>query len=357
MNYNSIQEILSAGITNMTILRNNSKQDDGTDQITGVSWFDYNGTTASTIYASGNSFIGFGSSSEHLKVNRRDGALYSLYREEGTLLNYYKFLKIRWKGYSYYSYTTSAYLVEYDVILWDTGDISLHMISIPTSYNNGIYSLTTGSSTYSYTVSSSSPDVTFIKTDNGFTVSNNIITLLPPPRYLVRSGLTYYTVVDNSLSVIDVAELTSDVFKNSGVEEIPSLSLLTDLTNPDILCWRDSDNWNANSLVVNGIPSLPQIAYSDTIDITGNTEIKKVECIASNDVLLAVSIDDGQSWKCYDGKTWNTAADSEGMTTNMFKSITSEAWVELLGSATSFKTRCLLPNKTSNVSMVCIKYK
>lgn len=96
MNYNSVESIFSAGTTNMTVLRDNVRQDDGTDSMTGVDWFTFNGTTASTIYASGNSWLGFGSSSEHLRVNRRDNALYSLYREEGTLYGHYKFLKIRW---------------------------------------------------------------------------------------------------------------------------------------------------------------------------------------------------------------------------------------------------------------------
>ena len=132
MNYNSIEEILSAGTTNMTVIRNNTKQDNGTDSLTGIDWFTFKEVIASTIYVNGNSWIGFGSSSGHLKVNHRDGALYSLYREEGTLYNYYKFLKIRWKGYSSYYTTSSLYAIEYDVILWDTGDISLHMISIPT---------------------------------------------------------------------------------------------------------------------------------------------------------------------------------------------------------------------------------
>ena len=133
MNYNSIQEILSADINNMQVIRNNSKQDDGTDSITGVSWFSYNGNTVSTIYANGNSYIGFGSSNEHLKVNRLDSAMWYLYREEGTLYNYYKFLKIRWDGYTSYYQTSASYRITYDVILWDTGDISLHMVTIPSS--------------------------------------------------------------------------------------------------------------------------------------------------------------------------------------------------------------------------------
>lgn len=239
MNYNSIDEILSSGITNMTVLRNNSKQDDGNDTITGVSWFTYNGTVANSIYASGNSFIGFGSTSEHLKVNRIDGALYSLYREEGTLYDHYKFLKIRWKGYSKYSSTSSSYLLEYDVILWDTGDISLHMINIPTSNNTGTYSLT-ANTTYNYSVSTSNLDITFKKTDSGFEVVNGIIELELPynKRYLIRSGSNYYTINNDALEQIEISELTSEVFLNMGiVNGIPTItgSLISNLVNPEIL--------------------------------------------------------------------------------------------------------------------------
>ena len=243
MDYNSVDEILSSGTTNMQVIRNNSKNDDGTDGITGVNWFTYNGTVASTIYVSGNSWIGFGSSYEHLKVNRRDGAIYSLYREEGTLYNYYKFLKIRWVGYSAYNYTTTSYKIEYDVILWDTGDISLHMISIPTSYNSGTYSLV-ASSTYTYTVSTSSPDVTFVKTDSGFEVSNEIINLQLPyeRRFLIKSDSTYYTIINNALSNINVSDLTSSTFLDNGINYIPDYSLIKSLPDPQILFWTDESD-------------------------------------------------------------------------------------------------------------------
>lgn len=92
-NYNSVQEILDAGIANMTCIRNNSKQDDGVDQLTGADWLTYMGNAVATIYVSGNTFLGFGSNTEHLKVDRRDTAMRYLYREEGTLYNYYNFIK------------------------------------------------------------------------------------------------------------------------------------------------------------------------------------------------------------------------------------------------------------------------
>ena len=68
----------------MTTHRNNVKNDDSTITISGVDWFKFNGVTASNIYASGNHWIGIGTNSEQLKVCRRDGAMYSLYSQEGV---------------------------------------------------------------------------------------------------------------------------------------------------------------------------------------------------------------------------------------------------------------------------------
>lgn len=337
MNYNSIEEILSSGITNMEVLRNNSKQDDGVDTINGVEWFSFNGVIASNVYASGNSFLGFGSSTEHLKVNGIDGALYSLYREEGTLYGYYKFLKIRWDGYSYYSATTSAYSLVYDVILWDTGDISLHMVNIPTSNNGGVYSLT-ASSTYTYSVSADSKDVTFIKTDSGFTVSNSVIDLIPPfeKRFLIRSGADYYTVVDNSLSAITVSDLTSSVFLTSGMQDMPNLSILSSLSNPELLYWAEKDHGALSSgLVVTGSPALPQVIYYEPQTIADGTSINKAEVYANGHVLFAVTFDDGQTWKYYDGTNWMVAAStSDGMTANVIKNLTPEKWAAIVSSST-----------------------
>lgn len=354
MNYNSIEEILSAGTTNMEVIRNNTKNDDSTDTITGVDWFTFNGNTVSNVYASGNSFFGFGSSSEHLKVNRRDGAVYSIYREEGTLYNYYKFLKIRWDGYSSYNSTSSSYRVTYDVILWDTGDISLHMINIPTSYNDGTYSLY-ADSTYYYSVSTSAPDVTFIKTDSGFTVSNSLIQLELPyeRRYLIRSGSTYYTVVNNDLSEITVDTLTSTVFLNNGIDKIPDVNLLLALDDPELLFWKEIDEGIEQGLILTGTPSLPQMIYFE--NHTLDKEIEKIAVSASSDVLFALTIDNGQTWKYYNNGSWvNAASEAEGMNCEVLKNISSAELAEL--SASTIKFRCTLSSLDSYAYNVNLKY-
>lgn len=173
-NYESIPDIFSS-VANATATRNNSKNDDGVDTVSGVDWFSYNGTICSNIYVSGNMFLGLGANSEHLKVNRRDGASYYVYREEGTLYNFFKFLRIRWQGYTRHNYSSTSYLQTFDVILWDTGDISLHMVNIPTTSYDGTFTL--GSLSYTKPTTES-PDVTFrLQGDGTYLVEYSLIDL------------------------------------------------------------------------------------------------------------------------------------------------------------------------------------
>ena len=344
----------------MAVLRDNIKQDDGTDIITGVDWFNFNGTVASTVYASGNSWLGFGSSFEHLKVNRIDGALWSLYREEGTLYNYYKFLKIRWKGYSHYNQTSTVYAVEYDVILWDTGDISLHMVSIPTQSNTGTYSLTTLTA-YTYTVSTSSPDVTFKKTDIGFEVQNNIINLVAPynRRCLVRDEEMIYTISNNTLTSLGSVTPTSILFLNSGYDPLVNgmfdLSILNGLSNPELLYWHEISD-NVTMLSIQGTPILPQIVIYDSETIPDGSAIKIIETVCAKDALFTITFDGGATWKYYNGVTWTTAETiNEGMDPNTLKSITEPIWAEVITSNT-YQIRCALTSTTSLVEKIAVGY-
>jgi hypothetical protein len=231
------------------------------------------------------------------------------------------------------------------------------MISIPTSYNNGTYSLT-ASSTYSYIVGTTQPDVTFKKTDSGFEVSNSIISLKLPYdiRYLIRSESTYYTVVDDVLTEIEVSELTSELFLNSGTENIPSLSLLTGLTNPEILYWRDYDKDLESGLVVEGTPTLPQLAYYNSQSMSGYSSIKKMEVFASDDVLFSISFDDGQTWKYFENEAWVTAAsDSIGMTATTLTGIPESKWAEIT-NFTSYIIKCTLLSLESTAGKIYVNY-
>lgn len=141
----------------MTAVVNNKKHDDDVVSVTGVDWFTYAGKTASTIYVSGNNFIGFGQNAEQLKIWRRDGAVYYIYRQEGTLTSGKRFLKIRVEGYVYYSSTASSYGLKYEVFLIEGQTLFVNVIQRPTSSSyTGTSSITDGKTTTNLNISISS---------------------------------------------------------------------------------------------------------------------------------------------------------------------------------------------------------
>ena len=141
----------------MTAVVNNVKHDDDVVSVTGVDWFTYAGKTASTIYVSGNNFIGFGQNAEQLKIWRRDGTIYYVYRQEGALTSGKRFLKIRVEGYVYYSSTSSSYALKYEVFLIEGQTVFINVVQIPTSSSyTGTSSITDGKSTTNLNISVSS---------------------------------------------------------------------------------------------------------------------------------------------------------------------------------------------------------
>lgn len=138
----------------MTAIVNNTKHDDDVVSVTGVDWFTYAGKTASTIYVSGNNFIGFGQNAEQLKIWRRDGAVYYIYRQEGTLTSGKKFLKIKVEGYVYYSSTSSSYALKYEVFLIEGQTLFVNVIQKPTNSSyTGTSSITDGKTATSLNIS------------------------------------------------------------------------------------------------------------------------------------------------------------------------------------------------------------
>lgn len=141
----------------MAAIVSNAKHDDDVVNVTGVDWFTYAGKTASTIYVSGDNYIGFGQNSKQLKIWNRDGAIYYVYRQEGTLTSGKRFLKIRVEGYVYYSSTSSSYALKYEVFLIEGQTLFINVVQRPTSnYYAGTSSITDGKTTTNLEISASS---------------------------------------------------------------------------------------------------------------------------------------------------------------------------------------------------------
>lgn len=350
--YNSVEE-MAVDWSNAETIRNNSKNDDGTDTVTGVDWFSYGGVVCSNLYLSGNSWFGFGSNAEHLKVNRRDAACYTVKREECTLYGYYKVLKLYWMGYSHYSANSTAAKLEYEVYLFDTGDIMLHMLTKPTSYVDGVYSL--GGLTY--TVEQGGYVTFYLQKDGSYLAVNEAADISSPyeKKYLLREGNVYYTVQEDVLSVVDVVELTADVFRQHGMDRIPDGALLSGLFQPEVLYWQDSaDDLPGILATVTATPP-PQYIVSGLVDLTDPTVegISGITVDVDGNPLFAVSFDGGvfMEWR---EEGWR--ATDNGMSAEEIGSVSQAQWMQAVSGIRGIRLRALLATTEDVLRSAKIKF-
>lgn len=211
----------------MTAIVNNTKHDDDAVSVKGVDWFTYAGKTASTIYVSGNNFIGFGQNAEQLKICRRDGAVYYIYRQEGTLDSGKKFLKIRIEGYTHYSITSATSALKYEIFLIEGQTLFINVVQIPINNSYiGTSSITDGSTTTTLTITTSSTVPVYILVKNAgnaqevsydkysdITITGVSVTTLP-------SKTTYYQkeLFDSTGMVVTATTSDGDTVEISGYE-------------------------------------------------------------------------------------------------------------------------------------------
>ncbi|MCR0567438.1 hypothetical protein MKC54_05285 [[Clostridium] innocuum] len=314
MNYGHIEDAMNT-ITDMEVIRNNTKQDDGVDKLVGVDWFKFNNKVCDFIYASGNSYIGFGSNTSHLKVCNRDGAMYYLYRQEATLYGFYKFLKIRWEGYTRYNYTSIEYKTVYELFMFDTGDMFLNLINVPTSTSYiGTSTILSNNSNISLGIKAATPDViSFYQMDeNGVSwdVKHEILNIEIPydSRYLVRSEGKYYTLMNGALSEIVVDVINAETFQNHGFVKPESFDFMINMGNPDLLNWVDTDlPLDDIALRYQAVPA-DQIISTESYDLT-DPSIAGIESIVVDaDAGFQFSFDKGVTYKVYQ-EAWITADD------------------------------------------------
>lgn len=248
-NYNSLNSAINAGITNMTVVRNNSANDDSVDTIaTGIDWFYFNSVQVTNLYVSGNSFIGFGANVEHLKVNRRDCKVWYEYTEVGTI-GLTKFFKLRWGGNSQYNATDDASTMWYDVFLLDNGQIYLNWYDVPTSYFDGVKALACGSETVSFTATAGvASEYTFTPTSattgTGWTVSNG------RPTVVVNRK-------PNGNTIYKISGITGTTAKSS----LSWTQIIPEGTTISVFTSRDGASWTPISN--GGSPFAPKTSLSN----------------------------------------------------------------------------------------------
>ena len=179
-------------------------------------------------------------------------------------------------------------------------------------------------------------------------------------KYLIKSEDMLCTVIDNELVLLDATELTAEFLHNHGFDELPDWSVISTLTNPEILYWQSADIEDELPTITATMTATPypQTVISPNYSMTDDT-ILGVECAyvtASSDVVFAISVDDGATWYMWTGEAWGSLTDATtGMTAETVNAITTEQWAGLMTTG-QFKVRMTLFDENSSFTSFVMDY-
>ena len=272
--------------TGMTTLV--SGNDDGTYSVSWNGGFKFNGTNISTFYVSCNNWYGFGSSSEQLKIMRRDGYASYIYYLKGTLREGLDFLKIRYDGYTVYNSKTTANRLIYEIFFLSNNDIFLNLIQTPTSSNTGTSTITCNGVTTNLSLVDNSgkgggKKVTFVSTSeqgNSYSIEYREYqeATADTECYLLKMDDIYYRLEGEDLTALEISNETPTpaMFLKYGFDDLPTTELFSTLSNPHLYYWRSDTKRQKFEAHLDAEPFPQVITASANIDhesIIGITEM------------------------------------------------------------------------------------
>lgn len=154
-------------------------------------------------------------------------------------------------------------------------------------------------------------------------------------KYLMESEETYYSVQNEMLTALEVDALTAESFTVYGTDEVPASELLVMLKNPRILCWTDEDVAVNMTAKVTALP-LPQNIIFGTVDLTDESikGIEKITMTCEGNVVIAISVDEKQTWQAHNGTEWIVLTDEHsGMSKERLEAVAVDQWVEVIGDS------------------------
>lgn len=369
MNYSSVQEMFDSGITNMTCIRNNQAMYYyDKHRITAPSWLTYRGAPLNEFDFTGSSGFIFTQGKIFLYVNNTQSFYFRyLYTEEGTV-NGVRFFRVRAKS----TRTASQITFTYDTVFWETGDICIKGFEFDTIAE------------VSYIMLIDLPTNSFQgqQNFNHITVDNPVVTLyynaearnyevkyeqisfepdIPEDakKYLIKSSGLFYTLKSGALEQVSGTEASAMMFVTDGFDTLPVWDDIKTLDDPEILYWCASESdlieMTAN---MTGTP-LPHNLISNKINIGHESilGIEKMLVTCEGELLVAVSVDEKQTWKAWTGSQWvNVSNELSGMSKASLEAVTVDQWNQLITGAEGLYIRVTFVNSSQSLTKILIDF-
>lgn len=297
---------LPKGSANMTLF--GTRNDDGTVTLPSLPFnFPFSNSTINSLYVSGNSWLGIGSATEHLKINRRDASYNNLYYASEIEYGVNTF-RIRFEGNSIYNSWNLNDLF-WEATFFEDGVI---VVVIEKSNNTGDDSFTCPDGTIittkfengkSYVIVPQNEEFTsYLIVEGSYIPSENRYLMID--ENVVKSYITDENSVSSWVKIADLP-LTVDTFLEYGISVLPSdLSGLT--ATPKLMYYTDNSSvveekskYKLEAMeVVTSKPKL--ILQKEDYVIERGQIIKSITVLTSEiggNIRIALSFDGGNNFK------------------------------------------------------------
>ena len=188
----------------------------------------------------------------------------------------------------------------------------------------------------------------------------DIIINSPEERWLIKVGSEVFTKNDVGLVSLGDISITADLFLQKGFTSKPTSDDLIGFENPEVLLWNNSeDNVPGLTATVKAIPKNNQQIITNAIDLTHSsiTGIESAIADCDGELVIAVSFDNKQTWKAWNGEEWSLLSDEfSGMNKETLESITFEQWNLVYSGATSMYLKVSFLDATQVIRTIKIDF-
>ena len=179
-------------------------------------------------------------------------------------------------------------------------------------------------------------------------------------KFLIRSEQKVYTIENGSLKVVNVSEISAATFAEYGFDGVPGGNVLVPLLDPEVLYWQNEEEGRLPIIYADvlGTSPAPQVVVTEPYDMSDRSiiGIESITADASEDVLFAISFDDGASWKAYEGNAWGTLDQPDsGMSKDQMTEISVDAWAQVQTS-NRYRLRIVLTTPQSYFAGALVTY-